>query len=114
MAGWVDGGGDRDGVRQLLCHQGHAAHHRLQVQGGEAILTNQNKMKTSPFCKKVLSVLYQYENLTEDLEEEVKTGEKKRRAGGDSKVVVNVICGKLHGTHQLSQTWLNLLMIFFS
>ena len=40
-------------------------------------------------------MLYQYENLTEDLEEEVKTGEKKRRAGGDSKVVVNVICGKL-------------------
>ena len=39
-------------------------------------------------------MLYQYENLTEDLEEEVKTGEKKRRAGGDSKVVVNVICGK--------------------
>ena len=38
-------------------------------------------------------MLYQYENLTEDLEEEVKTGEKKRRAGGDSKVV-NVICGK--------------------
>ena len=54
-------------------------------------------------------MLYQYENLTEDLEEEVKTGEKKRRAGGDSKVVVNVICGKLHGTHKLSQTWLNLL-----
>ena len=45
MAGWLDGGSDRDGVCQLLRHQGHAAHHRLQVQGGEAILTNQNKMK---------------------------------------------------------------------
>ena len=46
-----------------------------------------------------MSVLYQYENLTEDLEEEVKTGEKKRRAGGDSKVVVNVMCGKTAFIH---------------
>merc|ERR1719341_1436656 len=38
-------------------------------------------------CKyKVLSVLYQYENLTEDLEEDVKTGDKKRRSGGDNKL----------------------------
>ena len=34
----------------------------------------------------MLSVLYQYENLTEDLEEDVKTGEKKRRPGGENKV----------------------------
>ena len=32
-------------------------------------------------------MLYQYENLTEDLEEDVKTGDKKRRPGGDNKVV---------------------------
>jgi len=38
-------------------------------------------------CKyKVLSVLYQYENLTEDLEEDVKSGDKKRRPGGDNKL----------------------------
>ena len=32
-------------------------------------------------------MLYQYENLTEDLEEDVKSGDKKRRSGGDNKVV---------------------------
>ena len=35
----------------------------------------------------MLSVLYQYENLTEDLEEDAKTGDKKRKSGGENKVV---------------------------
>ena len=39
----------------------------------------------------MLSVLYQYENLTEDLEEDVKTGEKKRRPGGENKVGSNIL-----------------------
>ena len=85
MAGWLDGGGDCDGVCQLLCHQGHAAHNRLQVQGGKVILLN--RILNTFFCPKVLSVLYQYESLTEDLEEDVKGGDKKRRPGGDNKVV---------------------------
>ena len=85
MAGWVDGGSDCDGVCQLLCHQGHAAHHWLQVQGGKVILLDRILYTFS--CSKVLSVLYQYENLTEELEEDVKSGDKKRRPGGDNKVV---------------------------
>ena len=32
-------------------------------------------------------MLYQYENLTEELEEDVKGGDKKRRPGGDNKVL---------------------------
>ena len=84
MAGWADGGGDCDGVCQLLCHQGYAADHWLQVQGKKVILSWR---EISPLCQQVLSVLYQYENLTEELEEDVKSGDKKRRPGGDNKVV---------------------------
>ena len=39
-------------------------------------------------------MLYQYENLTEDLEEDVKSGDKKRRAGGDNKVVYTQLMEK--------------------
>ena len=45
------------------------------------------KKNLTLYCPKVLSVLYQYENLTEELEEDVKGGDKKRRPGGDNKVL---------------------------
>ena len=50
------------------------------------------KKSLNPSLLQVLSVLYQYENLTEDLEEDVKTGDKKRRSGGDNKVLPLKLC----------------------
>ena len=80
IAGWLDGGGVSDGVCQLLRHQGDAANHRLQVQGR----TNGPTSNFQLVSYKVLSVLYQYENLTEDLDE---SGEKKKSPGGEKKVL---------------------------
>ena len=79
--GWYPGRCAGHALRQLLRHQGDAPHHRLQVQGDHLQLVL--LPITLPF--QVLSVLYQYESLTEDLDNksvEVSI-EKKRRNLGD-------------------------------